>query len=390
MPLSSSVLPSSPSSALPMSAFTGYDHLHFWVTNAKQAASYYICRFGFSTVAYRGLETGSRDVVTHVIQQNKVVLAFSSPLNPVESEMTQRIAIKGDAVKDVAFTVTSCIDVYTGAIERGAKSIQPPLRLEDADGHVILATIQTYGDITHTLVERQQYRGAFLPGYTARPIVDPLATLIPLPELLHIDHIVGNQPDHEMMTAVDWYEKVLGFHRFWSVDDSQIHTEYSSLRSIVMADPTDTVKMPINEPAAGKRKSQIQEYIDYHGGAGVQHIALRVNNILHTLPLLKARGLEFLKTPPSYYNDVRARLAKSPLRVKESIDELEKLSILIDFDDTGYLLQIFTKPVEDRPTLFFEVIQREGHQGFGAGNFKALFEAIEREQAERGNLENTK
>ena len=372
------------------STFTGYDHLHFWVTNAKQAASFYVLRFGFTPVAYRGLETGSRDVVTHVVQQNKVFLAFSSPLNPVESEMTRRISIKGDAVKDVAFTVTSCVDVYTSAIERGAKSVQPPLRLEDEHGHVVLATIQTYGDTTHTLVERANYTGAFLPGYVARSSVDPLSTLVATPAILHIDHVVGNQPDHEMMAAVDWYEKVLGFHRFWSVDDSQIHTEYSSLRSIVMADPTDTVKMPINEPAAGKRKSQIQEYVDYHGGAGVQHVALRVTDILHTLPILKARGLEFLNTPPSYYADVRERLSRSALKVKESIDELEKLSILIDFDDSGYLLQIFTKPVEDRPTLFFEVIQREGHQGFGAGNFKALFEAIEREQAQRGNLENTK
>jgi 4-hydroxyphenylpyruvate dioxygenase len=372
------------------SSFTGYDHLHFWVTNAKQAASFYILRFGFEVLAYRGLETGSRDVVTHVIRQNRIILAFSSPLNPVESEMTKRIAIKGDAVKDVAFTVTDCTAVYTSAIERGAQSVLAPVKLEDKDGHVILATIQTYGDTTHTLVERTNYHGAFLPGYSARSSVDPLSSLLPSPALLHIDHIVGNQPDHEMMTAVNWYEKCLGFHRFWSVDDSQIHTEYSSLRSIVMADPTDRVKMPINEPAAGKRKSQIQEYVDYHGGAGVQHVALRVESILDTLPILKQRGLEFLTTPASYYHDVRARLAKSALKVKESVDELEKLSILIDFDETGYLLQIFSKPVEDRPTLFFEVIQREGHQGFGAGNFKALFEAIEREQAERGNLENDK
>ena len=292
----------------------------------------------------------------------------------------------------------------------------------------MLATIQTYGDTTHTLVERHGYSGAFLPGYSARGGVDPLSALVPSPALRFIDHVVGNQPEHEMAAACDWYERVLGFHRFWSVDDKQIHTQYSSLRSIVMADSTDSIKvilthpslhphtspiilahalvahlpafpclpfspllsvqMPVNEPATGKRKSQIQEYVDYHGGAGVQHVALRVDNILHSLPILKARGLEFLTTPASYYVDVRERLAKSSLHVKESIDELERLSVLIDFDDTGYLLQIFSKPVEDRPTLFFEVIQREGHQGFGAGNFKALFEAIEREQAQRGNLDN--
>ena len=377
-------------SSVPPSQYTGYDHLHFWVTNAKQAASFYTLRFGFELIAYRGLETGSRDVVTHVVRQNAIVLAFSSPLNPVESEMTRRIAIKGDAVKDVAFSVTECADVYARAVERGAVSVQAPIKLEDADGHVVLATIQTYGDVTHTLVERRAYKGAFLPGYTARSTVDPLSSLVASPNLLFVDHIVGNQPDHEMLTAVDWYERVLGFHRFWSVDDSQIHTQYSSLRSIVMADPTDAVKMPINEPAAGKRKSQIQEYIDYHGGAGVQHVALRTDDILRSLPVLRSRGLEFLATPASYYADVRARLARSSLHVKESLEELERQHVLIDFDDTGYLLQIFSRPVEDRPTLFFEVIQREGHQGFGAGNFKALFEAIEREQAERGNLANDK
>ena len=255
---------SAPPSTAP-SSFSGYDHLHLWVTNAKQAASYYILRFGFTPLAYRGLETGSREVATHVVRQNDVILAFSSPLNPVETDMGRRIMIAGDAVKDVAFTVDDCASVYAAAIERGAKSILAPVKLEDKDGHVVLATIQTYGDTTHTLVQRQDYHGAFLPGYTRRDAIDPLSTLLPSPELLWIDHIVGNQPDHEMMGAVNWYEKVLGFHRFWSVDDKQIHTEYSSLRSIVMADPSDRVKMPINEPAAGKRKSQIQEYVDYMG-----------------------------------------------------------------------------------------------------------------------------
>jgi len=370
------------------SLFLGYDHLHYWVTNAKQAASFYITRFGFEPLAYRGLETGSRDVATHVIRQNEIIFAFSSPLNPKPTAIGERVMITGDAVKDVAFTVNDCQAIYDAAIEKGAKSVLTPVTLKDDDGSVVVATVQTYGDVTHTFVQRRDYRGAFMPGYIRRDTPDVLSALLPSPNLHHIDHIVGNQSEDAMEGAVQWYEKMLGFHRFWSVDDSQIHTEYSSLRSIVMADPSDRVKMPINEPAPGKRKSQIQEYIDYHGQAGVQHIALRVDNVIKAIKALKARGVEFLTTPKSYYADVRARLAKSSLNVREDLDELEKLSILIDFDDSGYLLQIFTKPVEDRPTLFLEVIQREGHQGFGAGNFKALFEAIEREQATRGNLEN--
>jgi len=371
------------------SRYLGYDHLHFWVTNAKQAASFYIARFGFEPLAYRGLETGSRQVATQVIRQNNIIFAFSSPLNPSESEIGNRVLITGDAVKDVAFTVTDARGLYENAVRMGAKSILAPVQLSDEHGSVWLATVQTYGDVTHTFVQRDGYKGVFLPGYFDRTGVnDPLTTSLPRPNLGLIDHIVGNQPDNAMLPAVEWYEKMLGFHRFWSVDDSQIHTEYSSLRSIVMADPSDKVKMPINEPASGKRKSQIQEYIDYHGQAGVQHIALRVDAIIPALKALKARGLEFITTPKSYYVDVRKRLEKSPLKVKESLDEIEELSILIDFDDSGYLLQIFTKPVEDRPTLFLEIIQREGHQGFGAGNFKALFEAIEREQELRGNLEN--
>lgn len=369
--------------------FTGYDHIHFWVANAKQVAAFYVLRFGFEYLAYRGLETGERNVATHVVRQNKILLAFSSPLNPVETEIGKRILIAGDAVRDVAFGVKDARAIYEKAISRGAVSIAEPHETKDEFGSVVMATVKTYGDTVHTFVERANYKGVFLPGYTTVDKVDPLSTLLPSPALQFIDHIVGNQPDQKMVEACDWYEQTLGFHRFWSVDDSQIHSEYSSLRSIVMTDYDEVIKMPINEPADGKRKSQIQEFVDYHGSAGVQHIALHTNDIITTLKNLRSRGMEFLTVPDAYYEDLRKRLAKSPVKVKEDLDELQKLCILIDFDDKGYLLQIFTKPVEDRPTLFFEVIQRNNHTGFGAGNFKALFESIERDQALRGNLENT-
>lgn len=249
-----------------------------------------------------------------------------------------------------------------------------------------MATIKTYGDTTHTFVQRGSFKGIFLPNYTPITLKDPLESLLPAAKLNFIDHCVGNQPNLEMVSACEMYEKQLGFHRFWSVDDEQMHTDYSALRSIVMADWNERVKMPINEPASGKRKSQIQEFVEYYGGAGVQHVALNTNDILHSVKNLKDRGAEFLSIPSTYYTRLREKLGKSAVQIGESIDELEKLHILVDFDESGYLLQIFTKPVQDRPTLFFEVIERHNHQGFGAGNFKSLFEAIELEQERRGNL----
>jgi len=366
----------------------GYDHMHFWVANAKQAAAWYVLRMGFDYVAYAGLETGSRDVATHVIRQNDIVFAFSSPLNPVETDIGRRLLFKGDAIKDVAYTVEDCKALFEKAVSRGAVPIREPTELKDENGSVIIATVQTYGDTVHSFVQRSQYTGPFLPGFRSITAKDPIAAILPDPGLRFIDHIVGNQGDLEMEAAAQWYEKVLDFHRFWSVDDSQIHTEYSALRSVVMADFDEKIKMPINEPAAGKKKSQIQEYVEYHGGAGVQHVALNTPDVITAVANMRARGCEFLRVPHEYYVDVRKRLAKSPLQVKESLDRIEELGILIDFDDNGYLLQLFTKPAQDRPTLFYEVIQRNNHEGFGAGNFKALFEAIEREQAERGNLEN--
>eukprot|EP00474_Spongospora_subterranea_P010887 CRZ11345.1 hypothetical protein [Spongospora subterranea] len=366
--------------------YYGFDHINLWVSNAKQAASFYVTRFGFTPVAYSGLETGDRSVATHVVRQNKIILAFSSWLLPESSPMTEHVAKHGDGVRCVAFSVNDAKGMYAEAIRRGAVSVEEPKLLQDANGSVITATVRTYGDTVHTLVERKSYSGPFLPGYVAVDVVDPLGTLLPSPGLNFIDHCVANLPDGQMLEICNWYEKVLQFHRFWSVDDTQIHTEYSSLRSTVMADYDETVKMPINEPAKGKRKSQIQEYVDYYGGGGVQHIAFNTEDIITAIQNLKARGLQFLSVPTTYYDDLRLRLSKSPTKVKESLDIIQKENILVDFDDRGYLLQIFTKPIEDRPTLFFEIIQRRSHSGFGAGNFKALFESIEREQAIRGNL----
>jgi len=311
---------------------------------------------------------------------------FSSPLNPGDNSFGEHLKQHGDGVKDVAFTVDDVQGIYARAIQHGAKSVRAPEELSDESGSVVVAAIQTYGDTIHTLVQRNDYKGAFLPGYKPVTDIDPHSSTLPAPGLHFVDHIVGNQGDNEMEIVCRWYEDKLQFRRFWSVDDSQIHTEYSSLRSIVMTDQEEHVKMPINEPANGKRKSQIQEYVEYYGGAGVQHIALNTPDIITAVSSLRSRGVDFLKVPSTYYTDLRKRLAQASIRVKEEIDALEKLHILVDFDDAGYLLQIFTKPVEDRPTLFFEVIQRNNHQGFGVGNFKALFEAIERDQAARGNL----
>jgi len=318
------------------------------------------------------------------------VLAFTSPLLPVETEVGRRIMIRGDAVKDVALACEDAKSLYDKAVKRGAKSIMPPTELKDEFGSVIRATVQTYGDSVHSFIQRNDYKGAFLPGFVAVTKKDPMtAAFGGWPGLLKIDHVVGNQPDLKMNEVCDWYERCLDFHRFWSVDDTQVHTQYSALRSIVMCDFDRVVKMPMNEPAKGLKKSQIQEYIDYHGGAGVQHVALLTDNIIESVTKLHNRGLEFLRVPNSYYDNVRRRLAKSPVKVVESVDKMQELGLLIDFDDQGYLLQIFTKNAEDRPTLFYEVIQRRNHEGFGAGNFKALFESIEADQAARGNLDHS-
>uniref|UniRef100_A0A665X0F5 4-hydroxyphenylpyruvate dioxygenase n=1 Tax=Echeneis naucrates TaxID=173247 RepID=A0A665X0F5_ECHNA len=313
--------------------------------NAKQAASFYCNKLGFEPLAYQGLETGNRDVVSHAVKQGKIIFVFSSALNPGNKEMGDHLVKHGDGVKDVAFAVEDCDLLVQKAREGGAVIIKEPHTLEDKNGKVRLAVLQTYGDTTHTFVERTGYTGLFLPGFHPPLFKDPLLAKLPCGKLNFIDHVVGNQPDNEMVPVVEWYQRNLLFHRFWSVDDKQLKTEFSALRSIVVANYEETVKMPINEPAMGKRKSQIQEYVEYYGGPGVQHIAMNTSDIITAT-----------------------------------------LNILVDYDDNGYLLQIFTKPVQDRPTVFLEVIQRHNHQGFGAGNFKSLFEAIEADQHARGNL----
>lgn len=367
--------------------FHGFDHVTFWVGNAKQAAGYYCSRLGFDYVAYQGLETGNRDYATHVIKNGDVCFAFKSPLNPSgHEEFAKHHEMHGDGVKDVAFTVDDSVGIYSKAVERGAVSVSEPQTLKDEHGSVIVSTVKTYGDTTHTFVQRVDYKGLFLPGFKAHHLKEKINELIPVPQLKFIDHCVGNQPDGEMEPVASWYEKMLDFHRFWSIDDKMLHTEYSALNSIVVADFDEKIKMPINEPAPGKRKSQIQEYVDFYGGPGVQHIALRTENIIDAVTRMKDRGQEFLNIPDTYYDNLRLSLAKAGTEVVESLDEIQKLKILVDHDEKGYLLQIFTKPMEDRPTFFVEIIQRRNHQGFGAGNFKALFEAIEADQAARGNL----
>eukprot|EP00161_Ancyromonas_sigmoides_P016733 TRINITY_DN44_c0_g1_i2.p2 TRINITY_DN44_c0_g1~~TRINITY_DN44_c0_g1_i2.p2 ORF type:complete len:387 (-),score=214.39 TRINITY_DN44_c0_g1_i2:43-1203(-) len=365
---------------------TGFDHVTLWVGNAKQAATYYCARLGFQAVAYAGLETGSREHVTHVVRQGGITIALTSALQPGNDEMGRHLVTHGDGVKDVAFAVDDVDKVFARALEHGATVVMKPRVLEDGDGSVKLAAVRSYGDTIHTFVDRSAYTGVFLPGFRAVDEADPLLALLPPVNLYRIDHCVGNQPDGEMLPAVQWFVDKLGFHRFWSVDDKDIHTEFSSLRSVVVADFHENVKMPINEPAEGKRKSQIQEYVDFYGGAGVQHIALKTEDIITSVRALKARGLKFLNIPDSYYDLMRQKLAKSSVQVAEEIDTLQELKILIDYDEGGYLLQIFCQPVEDRPTLFYEIIQRRNHEGFGAGNFKSLFESIEIAQAERGNL----
>eukprot|EP00762_Andalucia_godoyi_P000101 ANDGO_02352.mRNA.1 4-hydroxyphenylpyruvate dioxygenase len=370
------------------SRYFGFDHILLWVGNAKQAADWYCGRFGFSRVAYRGLETGARDVVSHVIQQDRTFFVFESPLRPDNAAFGEHMTKHGDGVRDVAFTVEDARACWTKAVGAGAESIREPYVLKDENGEVVLATIRTYGDTVHTFVERKNYNGVFLPGFAkVDGSTDAFTTLTgSSPGIASIDHIVGNQEWDGMLPVEQWYQEKLGFHRFWSVDDKQMHTDYSALRSVVMSDDSELVKMPINEPAPGRKKSQIEEYCEFYGGAGVQHIALSVPDVLHAVANLRARGVEFLSVPKSYYDDLRKRLAASEVSIKEDLNEIEKLSILVDFDDRGYLLQIFTRPLEDRPTLFIEIIQRANNSGFGVGNFKALFEAIEREQDLRGNL----
>jgi 4-hydroxyphenylpyruvate dioxygenase len=355
----------------------GTDYVEFYVGNAKQAAHFYKTAFGFQSIAYCGLETGVRDRASYVLGQGKIRLVLTTPLN-ADSEINKHIVAHGDGVKIVALWVDDATKAYEETVKRGAKSYQEPKTEKDADGEVTTSGIYTYGETVHLFVERKNYNGVFLPGYKAwKPEYNPTDV-----GLQYIDHMVGNVGWNEMNTWVDYYAKVMGFVNLISFDDNDISTEYSALMSKVMSNGNGRVKFPINEPAEGKKKSQIEEYLDFYGGPGVQHIAVATNNIVETVTALKSRGVEFLTVPSSYYDELEGRVGK----IDEDIEPLRKLGILVDRDDEGYLLQIFTKPIEDRPTLFFEIIQRKGAQSFGKGNFKALFESIEREQELRGTL----
>jgi 4-hydroxyphenylpyruvate dioxygenase len=354
----------------------GWDHVELWVGNAKQAAYWYERALGFERLAYAGPETGVRDRASYVLRQGEIRLVLTSPLREA-SEITQHVARHGDGVKDIALAVPDATEAYRQAVQRGARGVVEPHWASDASGRVELAAIATYGDTIHTFVNRGDYAGAYLPGY--EPVEAAGADGVGLQA---IDHCVGNVELGRMNRWVEYYEQVFGMTEMIHFSDEDISTEYSALMSKVLTDGEGKIKFPINEPAEGRRKSQIEEYLEFNGGPGVQHVAMTTSDIVRTVDALQQRGVNFLNTPGSYYEDVSERVGE----IAEDYDDLRRLGILADRDDDGYLLQIFTKTAQDRPTLFFEVIERHGARGFGDGNFKALFEAIEREQALRGNL----
>jgi 4-hydroxyphenylpyruvate dioxygenase len=355
----------------------GTDYIEFWVGNAKQAAHFYRGAFGFHLIGYRGPETGTRDRASYLLEQNKLRFVLTSPLGP-EGEIAAHVNTHGDGVRDIAFWVDDARQAFKLAIERGAKPARQPDVLKDENGEVVIAAIRTYGDTIHSIVERRNYRGAFMPGFeTVSSPFEPESI-----GLQYVDHCVGNVELGKMNEWVEFYSRVLGFFNLLSFDDKDISTEYSALMSKVMSNGNGRIKFPINEPAAGKKKSQIDEYLEFYRGPGVQHIAIATNDIVSTVTTLRDRGVEFLRVPTAYYDTLLDRVGT----IDEDLGPLRELGILVDRDDEGYLLQIFSKPVQDRPTLFYEIIQRKGAKSFGKGNFKALFEAIEREQARRGNL----
>ncbi len=356
----------------------GTDYVELYVGNAKQAAHYYRSAFGMSLIAYCGPETGQRDRVSYVVQQDKVRLVVSSALRP-DHPISDSCRLHGDGVHDIALWVDDAEAAYRETTKRGARGVLEPTTLKDDAGELKKSAIAIYGDTIHSFIERSRYRGAFMPGYCAVPGPDTVARPV---GLKHIDHMVGNVGWGEMNTWVKFYEDVMGFRLYQHFDDKDISTEYSALMSKVMANGNGRIKFPINEPAQGKKKSQVEEYLEFYKGPGVQHIACATDNIIDTVTRLQHQGVEFLRVPTAYYDELAHRVG----RIDEPVDKLKELGILVDRDDEGYMLQIFSRPVEDRPTLFFEVIQRKGSKSFGKGNFKALFEAIEREQASRGNL----
>ncbi len=356
----------------------GIDHVEFYVGNARQAAHYYRSAFGMALTAYSGPETGVRDRVSYVLEQGKIRFVLTTPLR-ADHPIADHIRTHGDGVRDIAITVDDAAASYRETTKRGARGVREPFTVNDATGEVRMASIGIYGDTIHTFVERRDFKGTFLPGFVA---VDGLDRVSRPTGLVYVDHMVGNVGWNQMNQWVRFYEDVMGFRLYQTFDDKDISTEYSALMSKVMANGNGRIKFPINEPAEGRKKSQIEEYIDFYGGPGVQHIAMGTGDIIGTVTKLRDQGVDFLRVPSSYYRELTARVGK----IDEPIEQLEALGILVDRDDEGYMLQIFTKPVEDRPTLFYEVIQRKGSRSFGKGNFKALFEAIEREQGLRGNL----
>lgn len=355
----------------------GTDHVEFYVGNAKQSAYYYQSAFGYNLIAYCGPETGVRDKASYVLEQGKIRLVLTTALRP-DHPVADHVKIHGDGVKVLALWVDDAKAAYQATLSRGAKSAIEPHTLSDENGSVTLSAIHTYGETIHMFVERGEYSGPFLPGY--KPMKNNMEVVST--GLKYIDHCVGNVGWGEMNTWVKFYEEVMGFKLLITFDDKDISTEYSALMSKVVSNGNGFIKFPINEPAEGKKKSQIEEYIDFYQGAGVQHLALATEDIIHTVGELRKRGVEFLHVPETYYDDLKQRVGS----IDEEVDKLKALNILVDRDPEGYLLQIFTKPVEDRPTLFYEIIQRKGATSFGKGNFKALFESIEREQGLRGNL----
>lgn len=354
-----------------------FDHLELWVGNARQAAYYYCGALGFETVAYRGPETGWSESTSYVLRQNDVRLVVTSGLRP-DDTIGQHVARHGDGVRAVAIAVDDTARVYAHAVANGAEPLAAPAVETDADGSATLATIGAYGDTVHTFVQRGDYHGAWLPGFEALPDAFPSRPV----GLTRIDHCVANVGWGEMDDLCRFYERTLSLTPLISFDDRDISTEFTALKSRVMQSAGGGIKLPINEPAHGKKRSQIEEYLDFYGGPGIQHIAIATDDIVTTVEALRANGVELLEAPPSYYEDLAGRVGA----IQEDIDELRRLSILVDRDDAGYMLQIFTKPLQDRPTLFFEIIQRRGSLSFGKGNFKALFVSIEQEQAKRGNL----
>jgi len=355
----------------------GTDYVEFYVGNAKQVAHFYKTAFGFQSLAYSGPETGDRDKVSYAVRQNKLTFVFTTALKTC-SPVADHVHLHGDGVKVLALRVDDAASAWKETTSRGGRSYLEPLTLTDKEGEVVLSGIHTYGETVHLFVERKNYQGAFMPGFREwKTNYNPPST-----GLLYVDHCVGNVGWNQMNPWVSFYEKVMGFRNILTFDDKDISTEYSALMSKVMSNGNGYVKFPINEPAEGKKKSQVEEYLEFYNGEGVQHVALATANIVDTVTQLRDRGIEFLQVPASYYEDLLSRVGQ----IDEDIQPLRELGILVDRDDEGYLLQIFTKPVEDRPTLFFEIIQRKGAQSFGKGNFKALFEAIEREQSARGNL----